>query len=92
MQCVFVTVTKTLPLKIIFVKRFFVILLAAMVRATTKGQNRFGTFSHLSRVHAKGVVLCDRACFCLLDTFWAPSMKRSLLRTLSLPETLTGAF
>ena len=33
-------------------------------------------------VHAKGVVLCERTCFCLLSTFKAPSIKRSLLRTL----------
>ena len=48
------------------------------------------------RVHAKGVVLCERTCFCLLSTFQAPSIKPSLLRTLlralSLLKTLTGAF
>ena len=36
----------------------------------------------LNRVHAKGVVLCERTCFCLLSTFQAPSIKCSLLRTL----------
>ena len=25
---------------------------------------------HLCRVHAKGVVLCERACFCLLSAFY----------------------
>ena len=47
-------------------------------------------------LHAKGVVLCERTCFCLLSTFNAPSIKRSLLRTLlralSLLKTLTGSF
>ena len=43
-------------------------------------------------VHAKGVVLCERACFCLLSTCKAPSIKRSLLsqiflRTLSSLKT-----
>ena len=33
-------------------------------------------------MHAKGVVLCEKACFCLLSAFSAPSIKRSLLRTL----------
>ena len=35
-----------------------------------------------NRVHAKGVALCKRTCFCLLSTFQAPSMTPSLLRTL----------
>ena len=33
-------------------------------------------------MHAKGVLLCERTCFCLLSTFSAPSMQHSLLRTL----------
>ena len=52
-----------------------------------------------TRVHAEGVVLCERTCFCLppskqlLSAFYEtlPSL-RALLRTLSLLETLTGAF
>ena len=34
------------------------------------------------RVHAKGFVLCERACFCLLSAFQAPSITPPLLRTL----------
>ena len=30
---------------------------------------RTGFFSSQDRVHAKGVVLCERTCFCLLSTF-----------------------
>ena len=47
-----------------------------------------------TRVHARGVVLCERTCFCLLSTFYEtlPSMKHFLLRTLSLLKTLAGAF
>ena len=54
------------------------------------------TVSKKASPHAKGVVLCQRTCFCLLSTFQAPPIKRSLLRTLprtlSLLKTLTGAF
>ena len=52
----------------------------------------FSNSCYFHRVHGKGVVLCERACFCLLSTFSAPSMKHSLLRSLSLLKTLTGAF
>ena len=33
-----------------------------------KTNNRNRKLRHLSRVHAKGVVLCERTCFCLLST------------------------
>ena len=46
------------------------------------------------RAHAKGVVLCERACFCLLNAFYAPSkppppLLRTLLKTSVSIETLT---
>ena len=42
------------------------------------------------RVHAKGVVLCERACFCLLSAFYStPPLLRTILRTSLSIETLT---
>ena len=36
----------------------------------------------IKRVHAKGVVLCERVCFCLLSAFYnTPPLLRTLLRT-----------
>ena len=43
----------------------------------------------LPRVPAKGVVLCERPCFCLLSAFYKSCLLRTLLRTLSLLKTLT---
>ena len=45
-----------------------------------------------NRVRAKGVVLCERTCFCLLSTFYETLPLRTLLGTLSLLKSLTGAF
>ena len=42
-----------------------------------------------ARVHAKGVVLCERACFCLLSASITPPLLRTLLRTSVSIETLT---
>ena len=42
------------------------------------------------RVHAKGVVLCENPCFCLLSAFYdTPPLLRTLLRTPVSAETLT---
>ena len=42
-------------------------------------QSVLGCFPVLVRVHAKGVVLCERTCLCLLSTFYdtLPSKKSS---------------
>ena len=41
-------------------------------------------------MHAKGVVLCERVCFCLLSAFYnTPPFLESLLRTLAPTEILT---
>ena len=41
------------------------------------------------RMHAKGVVLCEKACFCLLSAFYNTPLLRTLLRTSVPTETLT---
>ena len=51
-------------------------------RNTAKSDTTKVTLAGKDRVHSKGAVLCERMCFCLLSTFQAPSMKRSLLRAL----------
>ena len=42
-----------------------------------------------SRVHAKGVVLGETACFCLLSAFYNTPLLRTFLRTPVLTEILT---
>ena len=63
------------------------------------GKTVFGLFRGyfvaflIFRVHAKGVVLCERACFCpskhLLSAFYDPPLLKTLLRTPVSTETLT---